>query len=59
MVVAVVARTGVCVDCVCVDVEVEEEEGGGACARSLPREEPPVAAFANSGSGVDVIHHIR
>jgi len=55
----VVARTGVCVDCVCVDVEVEEEEGGGACARSLPREEPPVAAFANSGSGVDVIHHIR
>jgi len=42
--------------CVCVDVEVEEEEGGGAGARPLPREGPPVA---NSGSGVDVIHHIR
>jgi len=55
----VVARTGVCVDCVCVDVEVDEEEGGGTCARSLPCEEPPVAAFANSGSSVDVIYRIR
>jgi len=58
--VVAVARTGVCVDCVCIDVEMEEEEGGGgACARFLPREEPPVAAFANSSSGVDVIHRVR
>jgi len=46
-VVAVVAITWVCVDCICIDVEVEEEEeGSGADARSLPCEEPPVAATA-------------
>ena len=51
------ARTGVCVDCVCVDVEVvAEEEGGGAGAPSLPRKEPPVGAFANSVASMLIIH---
>jgi hypothetical protein len=55
--VAVMARTGVCVDCVCVDVEVvAEEEGGGAGAPSLPRKEPPVGAFANSVASMLIIH---